>query len=525
MVTLEKNVSLSKSMLWNVQKNYFKKQGVDAWDRAVPFYATSNIVIARKYARLIFYFIREGLENKVINKNEPVYIVEPCAGSGKLAFHLVMHLVEMLEQFQLGELDVCYVLTDIASSNVSFWQQQPQLKDLLAKNVIDFAEFDVLEDASIKLLNRKEEIEKNKLKNPLIITANYAFDVLPCDLFHFEGGEIFSGKITSTTEADNVIDNQCVSLNKVETQFDFEKVEDLWDELDPLDTDEKELLSEFCKFGDVTNVLYPVGAIACINKLASFSNDKFFMIAADKGYSRLEQLRDLDIPKISIHGKEPGCFSMMVNFPFIAEYLNKTEGAALFPSSQQGLKIVLLSRQLNLNNFPQTTYYYNDSMSQFCSQEYLVLKNVVIAHASRQGPNDLLATLRLSQWDPYVLSSLVDSIIVKLPEVSSLFVAELEEGIFHMLNNYYFIPSETKHLYDIGRLLHETGNFELAVQCYLKHIELFEESWEVLFNLAVSFCCMHDYTSAKEMLFKAKQLNSNNRLIEQYYEKLLSFSA
>jgi len=50
---LEQDRPLSQSVLWNFQREFYKREGMEAWNWQVPFYVTSNPYIANSYASLI----------------------------------------------------------------------------------------------------------------------------------------------------------------------------------------------------------------------------------------------------------------------------------------------------------------------------------------------------------------------------------------------------------------------------------------------------------------------------------------
>jgi hypothetical protein len=92
---IERNQRLSRSLLWGLQRRFFEQKGVEAWrQNIVPHYITSNPFIANAYAHLVFGFLRDCQANALLpDPNQPLYIVELGAGSGRFAFRF-------LKQFQ-----------------------------------------------------------------------------------------------------------------------------------------------------------------------------------------------------------------------------------------------------------------------------------------------------------------------------------------------------------------------------------------------------------------------------------------
>ena len=57
---LETQQVFSKSLLWDLQRQYFAQMGVEAWRQGeVPHYVTSNPTIANSYAEVVFAFWRD----------------------------------------------------------------------------------------------------------------------------------------------------------------------------------------------------------------------------------------------------------------------------------------------------------------------------------------------------------------------------------------------------------------------------------------------------------------------------------
>ena len=123
--TLEQNQRLSKSLLWRFQRNFFDRQGVEAWNQGtVPHYITSNPFIANAYAKVIFGFLRD-CHAYGLDPSQPVYIMELGAGSGRFAYHFLKKFFEFFDRSPLKHIWVKYVMTDFAERNLEFWRSHP----------------------------------------------------------------------------------------------------------------------------------------------------------------------------------------------------------------------------------------------------------------------------------------------------------------------------------------------------------------------------------------------------------------
>ena len=83
-VVIENKTALSKSKLWDAQRTYYTEQGINAWTDEVPFYVTSNPVIAHAYAEMVFRFILDCIDTDQEAIDMPFYIVEIGVGLDSL---------------------------------------------------------------------------------------------------------------------------------------------------------------------------------------------------------------------------------------------------------------------------------------------------------------------------------------------------------------------------------------------------------------------------------------------------------
>src|SRR5688572_29220218 len=91
-VVIERNKRFSECHLWQVQRDYFDQQGINAWVNQVPFYITSNPFIANTYAAVIIRFFQDWVRKNPQAKNHPFYILELGTGSGQFSFYALKRL-------------------------------------------------------------------------------------------------------------------------------------------------------------------------------------------------------------------------------------------------------------------------------------------------------------------------------------------------------------------------------------------------------------------------------------------------
>ena len=96
-VILEQDQSFSKSLLWQLQRNFFKNQGVKAWSTGkVPNYITNNPFIAKAYSKIVFAFLQDYYldSENTLDLSQPVYILE--IGSGSVVLLIISEAITKL---------------------------------------------------------------------------------------------------------------------------------------------------------------------------------------------------------------------------------------------------------------------------------------------------------------------------------------------------------------------------------------------------------------------------------------------
>ncbi len=120
-VVLETDIPpLSRSVLWRLQREWFDRNGADAWRRGVvPYHVTTNPVIASAYVDVVVGYWRDLAESRnevtpPLDPEAPVYVVELGGGSGRFTFHFLRRLAA-IRSLCLSLPRVRYVFTDFTS--------------------------------------------------------------------------------------------------------------------------------------------------------------------------------------------------------------------------------------------------------------------------------------------------------------------------------------------------------------------------------------------------------------------------
>lgn len=214
-VVLERNVSLSESVLWEMQRNYYRAEGKRAWrltdhsrpdgddeQKTTPFQGTSNANIATNYAKLVFSAILDRLNIGLINIDDPIYVIELGAGHGVFTGLFVSRLQNLFSMcsggpVSIGRVRVIVVASDTAADNVvqilsdsssNVVTVEPLVSvDHVPVNVfVDGAKFDAGRDREVTLMKASITVgalPAQRSQNPVFVIANYIFDSLGADAF------------------------------------------------------------------------------------------------------------------------------------------------------------------------------------------------------------------------------------------------------------------------------------------------------------------------------------------------------
>lgn len=514
-VIIQERSLFLKSKIWRIQKDYYESQGVDAWKGKVPFYVTSNPLIANKYADMIFSLISDGIKNRSFSLRKPIYILELGAGSGKFAYHLINELILALSKAGLGHVQFKYVLTDLSAKNIEFWSKHEQLRHFVRQGVLDFARYDVDERKYMRLINTNELLEEKTLSNPPIVLSNYFIDSISHDLFYFHSGRIERGYLSMETNTTNLAKGLIVDLNKLKLDFSYQpSAANCYD-----DKTLNDLLRFYgAKIAD-SKIYIPVTMIETLKHLRSFhKRKKLFFIASDKGYTHLHSLSALGDPHFAFHGS----FSIMANFHALSFYCHNSDGDVLIPNDSDGLSTQVFSLGTKLDKFPSLKVSFERAVNGFSVQNFLTMKNFIVPKAGTMSVQELMSLLKMSNWDAKVLLDIANSLIRKFNEMPLRMKNELKLNLRHMERNHYFFPNNENPIFEMARINYCLGAYEESVRLYRISIKHYGESIETLFNIGLSYYYTKNLREALQSLEKLVSKDPSDSEAKEWIARIKS---
>lgn len=511
MFSIEKNIPLSQSRLWQAQRDFFNREGINAWQGQVPFFVTSNPFIAECYAKLIIAYLRDLLLHQALDFKDPLYIFELGTGSGQFSFYCIKALKEKLALPEFENLKLCYVLTDFTASNIQFWEQQSAFKTLQNSSLqIDFAEFDLEHPTPITLRRQSRRLET--LQNPCILIGNYIFDSVKQNFYAMEDGKLIEKRIETflPTEQYDFKTKEIRALNGA--RIEERPIAYEWGH-SPSEEPYLHFYHEHLQQGLFS---LPIGGFAALDFFHTYAPQGFVLISSDKGYNTLTEMSHRQNLELVTHGS----FSLDVNFHALSLYFQNLGGQSLLQSYREGMKTnVFLSPNFAIHHLKQA---YQETCETLSPADYFQYHRR-FRERTELDLELLLTQFHLSRYDPYVFSMFVHKLcdaFLEKPQSKALIDAYCQM-IPHFFAHIYPLPQGMDHYFNLGLFLHTLEHYAEAMPYFEASIAHYGESFSNLYNLGVCKYMTKAFAEAKACFEKAKLLEMNNeRKAEKWLKQL-----
>jgi len=519
MIELEKSRRLTDSLLWSLQHIAYSQFGPDAWaNKGVPFYLTSNPLIAKQFAGVILAYIRDcirkGGEN-AIDFSQPFYIFDLGAGSGRLGYLILKHLLPMVHETISPELKICYVMADMVESNIEFLKTRPLLENYISSGNLDFAIYHHSHKPPLKLMVSGEVLEENNIVNPIALVCTYYFDTVPQDLFKAKNGALEEGRISillpANEESIDANSLQPEMIKNLEAKFDYAPIENP-STYYPERPEFNALLQYYMDLFEDTPFLYPIGGLESLRFFSLLSNNRLLLLAGDQGVSTEKQVREWGEPKIFRHAS----FSMAVSYHLLSRYFQNQGGVGLLTSFPNP-KYVVMSGVLggSVEDFPDTCLAFRKEIDFFEPVEYWELTNLKPEQLDLIPLEHILLYVKMGNWDPINFHLFFSDILKKLPDASMREKENLQQTIHKVWENFYPVnPQEGDFVMNLGVLFFEMKNFEEALFFFLKSKEVSGGNSNLYMNLAKCYSIMGDEVNAKKYFLEAVSMKANGTIKE-----------
>lgn len=507
-IVLEDKQRFSRSILWQLQRHFFDQQGIQAWQQGtVPHYITSNPYIANAYAQVVLGFLRDchaipkrkNAEVSAIDPTQPIYILELGSGSGRFAYYFLKKFHSVYTQSAIHQTSVKYILTDFTEQNLNYWKAHPSLQPYLEKGLLDFACFDAETNQNITLHQSGEVLTVDSIKNPLIVLANYVFDSIPQDLFLIENGQLSESLITlRSAQAEQTLDDPEL-LTRLEISYTQQAINGDFYDNDGFNR----LLKDYQQTLTDTYLVFPHVALQCLNHLRQLCGDRLLLLSGDKGYSREEDLLFRGEPGITLHGS----FSLMVNYHAIGQYVHHQGGTFLTtPHRHRSLNICAALFGTHPHNHPETQLAFNQAVVQNSPDDFFVLKKAIEKHSDSLSIEEILAYLRLSNWDAAIFLDCFPTMMEQLENLP----ASLEEELFWIVQNvwdtYYPIGENRDLAFYLGMLLYSMEYFPEALEYLQQSQRIYGDDPNTLYNMGMCYYRLRQLDQAMQCMTQTLEL-------------------
>ncbi len=347
---LERDVPLSQSVIWRLQREFYIQRGLKAWtEDMVPQYITNNPFITEIYAHIVADFLSDCIAHgESPSAENPLRILEFGAGPGRFSYLFLRHLTALLRERSISPEAVRYCMTDCSASAIQAWRENSYLAEFVATGNLEFARFQVGDPIQLPFLGPKP--------GPLVVIANYVLDSLPQDAFVVREGKILEALIT--TESDQ--------SKPADAPEDFSRFRFSYKNVDVApgrypDSAWNNILELYRSRLSSATVFFPSSALKTLRELRARTNGSMMFLVADKGYAHEAALAlSQGPPTIELHG--PNCFSQMVNLDALAKYFQAQGGEAMLPAKHStGLNICAFVQGRSGGRFPRTWATYRDA--------------------------------------------------------------------------------------------------------------------------------------------------------------------
>ncbi|HEY9731892.1 MAG TPA: hypothetical protein V6C89_08270 [Drouetiella sp.] len=459
---------LSESLLWTLQEEYYANKSLKAWER-VPFYSTSRMMFVGAIAELVSKFLLDLGQD--LNFAEPVYILELGGGSGCFAYRFINQLKELLADFeQFKSLRFQYILSDFAKANVDAHLRNLRIRPLIDSGELEVAVYDPQISNTVKLEVSGQTLCRGKLKNPLLIIANYFFDTIKQDAFRIIDGVLKETQIAlyremsggesspeldegSSPELDGGSSPEPEGESSPRVSIQEIKMSETYADIglpyynDPyLDS----ILAFYQNNLADSSVIFPIGAMRSLANLSDLADGKLAAFVSDKGFASLDSKQVLGLRTQEF--AEHGAFSFDVNFDSIKRYVENKGGAALIESGDHSsLGFIFATTWPAKAELAKQFFRQSLQKRDVCNASYNLEEFTFVGcehgrNFVRPYLTNFVSIVQSSNFDPFIFDGafarLFEGLVPELTEMDSEQEREVTELLRETFNNIFNVAND-----------------------------------------------------------------------------------
>jgi hypothetical protein len=485
---LETGVPLSQSVIWPLQRDFYTQRGLKAWtEDMVPNYITNNPFIAEIYAAIVAAYLADCIalgqkDLDPLSPQNPLRILELGAGTGKFAYLFLRKITALLEAWNIDPRLLRYCMTDCSEELLAEWRRNTYLAVFASAGTLEFKLLRA-EDNDVSLQENSsasaQPSQSPQAKAPLVVVANYVFDSLPQDAFVIADGQISEALVTTAAAATQERSTPLSSL-----QLSFNNVPMAPDRY--ADKSWNAILEHYRSHLPAATVLFPAAALGLLQQLSRSSDGRMLVLAADKGFTREEDLSLVQGPPAMEFHAGSHCFSQQVNLDALAKYFCGVGGDALLPPKHfSSLSICAFLQRRPGDEFPATRKAYEGALVGFGPDDLFALMSWLNAHLEEVSVLQALALLRLTRWDATALLRLFPVIARQLRMIAAE-RTDLRDAVLSTWANHYPVSAgENVLAFNCGVILLELRFFADALAMFKASEQALGHSAATSYNLGL----------------------------------------
>ncbi|MCP5096147.1 MAG: tetratricopeptide repeat protein [Chloroflexi bacterium] len=465
--------------------------------------------MANCYAEIVVALWRDRQRLGLVT-DEPIYLCELGAGSGRFAFHFLQRLTHLCQQAAIPLTDFCYVLTDVAQQNLDYLGQHPRFQPFFANGLLDLAFFDINHSDLLQLQQRQYTITPDTLTQPLVVIANYLFDSIPQELFYLEDGQIAQCLVSLLADTNPDALDKTELLGHVHCEYEYER---LTETPYPEEPYLAQLITEYQQTLSDTHLLFPVAGLRGLQRLQALSQSGLVLLSADKGTHRLADLQNRPAPQLVAH---TGCFSLNVNYHALKRLCEQKDGIALFPSQQHNhVNIGCLLFLKEVEAYKQTCGAYARHVAEFGPDAFYSITKHARQDMAAMSARDILAYMQLSFDDAHLFACYLPRLVELVSEFSRHEWETVRAMVDRIWKNYFPIGEEHNLAEDIARLFYEISDYERVLTYLSYSMELYGKQVGTLLNMALCHLQLENHDQAVALWREVLSVDPDNRLAKQ----------
>jgi len=499
---IEENVLFSESILWDKQKGYYQRVGIDVWNKFnVPSYITSNPVIAESYARVAAGYLRDMQTNN--SDNGTFYMLELGAGHGRFSYYFLRHLLKITERSSFKYPKFCYVISDCVEKNLHFLEKHPKLIPYVEQGILDFSLFEAETTDTLNLRHSRITLSKGSISQPLFVIANYFFDVLRQDLFYIKDNELHDCPIILHKKEESDDKREILRLDDLIIGHTHKKRNVHFFEEEAFN----KIMDDYRNELSDTYLLFPTAGIRCIEKLRNLSAG-LVLLTADKGYNRHEQLDGLPFPSLITHDNS---FSLMVNYHAFQMFCHYSGGDFIIPKHVcSSIYINCFLFIPNSEDCKETRLEYDAYIAEYNPDDFCTL--ITSDKNDRQiNFQQWAAMIRYSGYDSRMFTQLLPKLYNLISGLSYYEKLSLSEIIDRIWDWLYDLEDDNDVELELGKMLNMSGFPEKAVFYLQMSVKNRGYKIEVLQNLLFCYLQIKDYQSGIALFQKLETIAQENK--------------